>query len=119
MDLRGAESRALGNLVSVPQPLDRLASVSVCPLGPGILQLVGLAFYEIKGPVFHSASGHPSPYIIIFPRICGVALIASLIEKKVFSLLSHGELASSNEKKFLLGEDSGKSLSCGTRSEVL
>ena len=93
MDLRGAESRALGNLVSVPQPSDRLASVSVCPLGPGILQLVGVAFYEIEGPAFHSASGQPAPCVSI--------------------------LATSSGKKFLLGEDSGKSVSCGTRNEVL
>ena len=60
MELRGADLGAFRDLILLPQPFDRLASVLVCPLGPGILLLVGSAFHEIEGPVFHSASGQPT-----------------------------------------------------------
>ena len=59
-ELRGADLGALSDLVPLCQPFDGLASVSVCPLGPGILRPVGSTLQEAEGPVFHSASGQPT-----------------------------------------------------------
>lgn len=118
----GAAGRAALSCRSSTRPFGGLASRSVCalgsvcPLGFGVRYTVVLLMAgrvvvsdDMERPRFPSASAF-TPDGDMFPRTSKVLLIASLMEKQIFSLFSDRGLVTSVGRKFLLGEDGSESL---------